>query len=180
MIGRTERAHGREKERVGRRITGELDLGNTRSVSHLDGQPGTTSGPRRRRFEVILRRRTELVGPILHLGPRIWVIGQPLDHSDPPCSDRDHREPIVIHRHLQHGRDDPDGEPRIIAADLVAAVDEHDSELVLGCVEAISNELLVPRLEDVQGQHHAGQQHGAEREHRHDGHQRLIAGPASL
>ena len=80
---------------------------------------------------------------------------------------------------LQHLGDDADVGSRVAAADLAAAIDQHHTELVLGGIEAVTNQLLVPRLEHVQAADDAGQQHRAQREHRHDRHRSVSAAQAS-
>ena len=59
----------------------------------------------------------------------------------------------------------PTSKRGVAAADLVAALDEHDAEPAVAA-EARLDQRAVPLLEDVQRQHGVREQHGAEREHR--------------
>ena len=60
----------------------------------------------------------------------------------------------------------------LAAAGLLAPLDQRDAELGLVHIvgEEVGDELPVARLEDVERQDSARQQHRAERKHRHDSH----------
>ena len=68
-----------------------------------------------------------------------------------------------------------DTEADVAAADLAAALDEHDAELLVA-LEDVAHHRPIPRFEDVQRQDRVRKQHGSEREHRHGS---LAHGPVS-
>ena len=93
---------------------------------------------------------TDLVGPVDDYCPRVGAIGKPLDNTYPPCADRDDRETIVGElRNLHHAGDHTNVSARLATANVAAAVDEHDTEFMIGCFDAVAHQRLVPRLEDV-------------------------------
>ena len=125
-------------------------------------------GEEREALEVVGMRSG--IGPRLDIGERIRLVAQPPVDPDAFGAHGHHREPPVgelaviddARRHADVGSD-------IAAADLAPPLDEHDAELGVG-VDAVSYEVAVALLEDVQGQGEPGEQHRAEREHRPGGH----------
>ncbi len=137
-------------------------------VGKLLGTPGDAG------YERTVDIVTTVVGPVFNDGPWIWSVGKPRDHANPSSADGHHCETIVGElRHLHHASDHTYLASRLAATHLTAAVDQHDSELVIGCFDAIAHQRLIARLEHVQRQRPAGKQHTAEREHRQRAHARL-------
>ena len=92
--------------------------------------------------------------------------------ADATRADAHHSEPSVVELgHLHHARNGADVGSLVAATDLEATFDEHHPELVLGRLEAVADQLAIARFEHVQRQHGPGQQHAAQREHRHHGHE---------
>jgi hypothetical protein len=172
LVGGSERADCRQREAVVRRVTGEFAFRDIGLIAHFDRESGAPPGVGRRRGDSIPRDDVSvLVGPFLDISAGIWIVVQPADNPDAADPDRDDSESSAIHcGYLQHLGDDADVGPRVTSTDLATAIDQHDTELVLSGLEAISNELLVAGLEDVQWQDNAGQQDRAQRKHRQDRH----------
>ena len=111
------------------------------------------------------------IGPEFGARPRIGIVGQPF--GDPDARGAMGDECMMTSTEgtvpLDPGQG-ADREPFVAATDLGAAFDEHDPEAVV-CGEAVGEERLVARFEDVQGQGHPGDEHRPERKHR--GHRHL-------
>ena len=85
----------------------------------------------------------------LDLRSRIWVVVQPVDHTQSlPANCGQQAEPVAEILAGDHSGDGPDVVSVVTSPDLVTAPDQHDSKLVVECRE-VGHELLIARLEDL-------------------------------
>jgi hypothetical protein len=108
-----------------------------------------------------------LLGEIRDLGARVRIVGQPPLDPDAPNADRCQRVAAIGELlRADDLRDGAEREARVAAADLAPAFDQDDTELAVALQEVLGHDAIA-RLEHVQRQERAREQHGAEREHRH-------------
>ncbi len=114
------------------------------------------------------------IGPVVDVGDRIRIVGQPCVDPDAPSPDGDEGVAVLVDRvDLQHLGNGADHRSIVAAAGLPTVGDECLAELGFAVgTQAVADHVAVARLEDVQRQDAPGQQHGPQREHRHDGHAR--------
>ena len=109
---------------------------------------------------------TLLLVHALDVGTRERVVGEPPADAEAVGADRREQVPAVGRAGGFHDAGNRSHrEPRVAAADLAAALDEHDTEAAVA-TQARLRERPVARLEHVEWQHRVGEQHGAEGEHR--------------
>ena len=131
----------------GRRVQDRHDLGSAASGTGVSGSHSTSAHQVRR------GRRVDVQQPE-PLHARVTMSNRPSGSGR--ASRRSAEQPIVLQR------------VDVVGPDLPALVDAHDAERAAeqGAGHQVDDQLPVPRLEDVQRQRRAGQQHGAQREER--------------
>ena len=110
---------------------------------------------------------------VFHLRPGVGLVGQPLQHPDPPGPDGvEADETRLVQAGLHDRGHRSDGGAHVAAAHLRAPLDEHHPELPVP-VEAVDRQLAVAGLEHPQRQHDAGEMNQPQGEHGGDGHGEL-------
>lgn len=93
-----------------------------------------------------------IVRPLVDIGERVRVIGQPGIHPDASGSYGNHGVPPVADLgDLNELGDGADHRALVTAADFAPPLDERDSELMIGRLDTVENQSAIPGFEDMQG-----------------------------
>ena len=109
-----------------------------------------------------------------HFGPRVRIVVEPpVDANALGADGRDGVAAVVETRGLDDLGDRADVGAQITAADLAPPFDQDDAEALVA-VETMLDESAVAILEHVERQDRRREQHRAQREHGHLGHDRFL------
>ena len=172
LIGGTERADAGQDEAVRGWIAGEFPLGNHRPVTHLHCETGAAPRPRSG------RARGARVGRSSSPSGQSSTSARGYGSSGSHSTTRTRRVPTVTSANrLPSSATTCSISATTPTSDRVSPPPTSLPRSIRttpnscgGSVETVADQLLVSRLEDVKRQDHAGQQHRAQREHRHHGH----------
>ena len=146
-------------------LEGELVLQEDDGARVL--KPGDAAGFKAgSRIGHCLINRTSGDAVYLDVGTRERVVGEPPADAEAVGADRREQVPAVGRAGGFHDAGNrAHREPRVAAADLAAALDEHDAEAAVAPLQ-VECQLAVPRFEDPQRHDRAGKRDATEGKHR--------------